>query len=115
MQDDTQNNIKGDKNKLIFAIIVIVLVVAIAIGTVFVIKAKVDTDKTSDTSKTVDADQLMSQAEEAKKNKDNETAIELIKDAKQEYKSEGDANKLVNANMQLCLLEQKEYCKLGAE
>jgi flagellar basal body-associated protein FliL len=99
-QDDPQIN----KKKLVYIIIAVMLVITITIGTVIVLNAN---NKTSDTSNTVDADKLKSQAIEITKNKNGnkDQAKELLEQAKQQYESEGDTNNVVDTQALLNLLE----------
>lgn len=107
MQDDTQVNTQVSKKKFIYIIIAIVLLVVIAIGTVLVLSAN---NKTPDTSKTVDADTLKSQALDARKNKDEDKAKELLEQANEKYEAEGDTDNVVDTNTLLCLSGEKAYC-----
>jgi flagellar basal body-associated protein FliL len=112
MQDDTQDNIKGNKKKLIYIIIAIILLVVIAIGTVLVLNAN---NKTPDASRAVDADTLKSQALDARKNKDEDKAKELLEQANDKYKAEGDTNNVADTNTLLCLSGEKAYCPPATE
>jgi len=90
--------------KIIIIVVVALLVVALAAGTIYILINSQKPQETSAEAKKEQADTLQTQAIDAIKNNDTETAKTLLEEANQQYKDLNNTDKTIDTDAQLYAL-----------
>lgn len=94
-----------NKKKIIIIAAVVLLVLAIVAGTTYMLINSQKPQETSVEAKKEQADTLQTQAIDALKNNDTETAKTLLEEANQQYKDLNNTDKTVDTAAQLYMLD----------